>query len=507
MLLAETTQQPAQKRPDAPADKNDAAPAKPPVESADAQTNSGQTNASAPATQTTSTAPDDKRDKKNDKDDSDQAKDPDAATAPETPVFAAVIPPASQPNPQAIDIAVTAPGRNPAETGPADSGTPEIDPVAPRAAAQPVNDPVNENVPAPTPATIAAAGDDEAATDTLPPPVIAAVSPNRPDDKHATGKTARPAPGQPQPAGSPAQTPAADAIAVAQAATPAPSSANASGPGAGDTATIVQTARIPAATEKSATGDIAPTDKPPHANTPGEPATVPGPASLPATASPVAVARTEMAKDNGPAKSDSDSKPVHVADGQPDVPAPLPQSMPAPSIPHQAANAFGIAPPITAANNVTVTSSVQITTANAEAAPDLDALAVSVAARAMSGAKQFEIRLDPPELGRVDVRLSIDASGKTQAHMTADQPQTLNLLQKDATSLTQALRDAGLDVSQGGLNFSLRGQDRQSGDGNNGTGQGRRTNLIATRAIQAGQSPSAISFNGAAQDARVDIHV
>jgi flagellar hook-length control protein FliK len=154
-----------------------------------------------------------------------------------------------------------------------------------------------------------------------------------------------------------------------------------------------------------------------------------------------------------------------------------------------------------------VTSSVQITTANAEPTPDLDALAVSVAARAMSGAKQFEIRLDPPELGRVDVRLSIDAGGKTQAHMTADHPQTLDLLQKDATNLTQALRDAGLDVSQDGLNFSLRGQDRQSDDSNNGAGPGRRTNLIASRAILAVQSPSAISFNGAAANARVDIHV
>ena len=125
----------------------------------------------------------------------------------------------------------------------------------------------------------------------------------------------------------------------------------------------------------------------------------------------------------------------------------------------------------------------------------------------MSGAKQFEIRLDPPELGRVEVRLSIDASGKTQAHMTADQPQTLDLLRKDAPGLTQALREAGLDVSQSGLNFSLRGQDRQAGDRNEGAGQGRRTNLTATRAIKAAQGTAAISFNGAAADARVDIHV
>jgi flagellar hook-length control protein FliK len=193
---------------------------------------------------------------------------------------------------------------------------------------------------------------------------------------------------------------------------------------------------------------------------------------------------------------------VAAAQPQLDVSAPppvLPQTM--------AATGFGIANPNFVADSSRVTTSLHIASADADPAPNMDALAVSVAARVMSGAKQFEIRLDPPELGRVDVRLSIDANGKTQAHMTADQPQTLALLQKDAPSLTQALRDAGLDVSQGGLNFSLRGQDRQNGDGGNGAGQGRRTNLTATRTIQAVQSPTAISFNGAAADARVDIHV
>ena len=59
---------------------------------------------------------------------------------------------------------------------------------------------------------------------------------------------------------------------------------------------------------------------------------------------------------------------------------------------------------------------------------------------------------------RVDVRLSIDTGGKAQAHLSADQPATLDMLQKDAPTLTRALREAGLDVSQSGLNFSLRGQ-------------------------------------------------
>jgi flagellar hook-length control protein FliK len=106
-------------------------------------------------------------------------------------------------------------------------------------------------------------------------------------------------------------------------------------------------------------------------------------------------------------------------------------------------------------------------------APNLESLAVNIAAKSQGGAKQFDIRLDPPELGRVEVRLSIDATGKAEAHLTADQPQTLDLLQKDAPALTRALREAGLDVNQDGLNFSLRNQQQQAGQ-QQGSSQGGR---------------------------------
>jgi flagellar hook-length control protein FliK len=141
------------------------------------------------------------------------------------------------------------------------------------------------------------------------------------------------------------------------------------------------------------------------------------------------------------------------------------------------------------------------------ATPNIDALAVSVAARSLGGSKQFDIRLDPPELGRVEVRLSIDASGKTQAHMTADQPQTLELLQKDATNLTRALRDAGLDVSQNGLNFSLKGQS-QNGGGQSGNFGGASRGLILPAIAQSIETtqPTKIPY-AMLGNARLDIHV
>jgi flagellar hook-length control protein FliK len=154
----------------------------------------------------------------------------------------------------------------------------------------------------------------------------------------------------------------------------------------------------------------------------------------------------------------------------------------------------------------TFTQHVQVTAQSHDTPPNLPTLAVDIVAKSQSGAKQFDIRLDPPELGRVEVRLSIDATGKASAHLSADQPQTLNLLQKDASVLTRALRDAGLDVSQNGLNFSLRQQSGQ--DGGASTNPGRRSarglSLSATTSIEATAASAAYS---ARADGRLDIRV
>jgi flagellar hook-length control protein FliK len=125
--------------------------------------------------------------------------------------------------------------------------------------------------------------------------------------------------------------------------------------------------------------------------------------------------------------------------------------------------------------------------------PDVNGLAVAIFARSQSGAKQFDIRLDPPELGRVDVRLSIDAGGKAQAHLTADHSDTLTLLRQDAPARTRALRETGLDVSQDGLNFSLRGQQQQESGGQQGRGfsrpQGARLSASLGAAAPAADQP------------------
>lgn len=79
------------------------------------------------------------------------------------------------------------------------------------------------------------------------------------------------------------------------------------------------------------------------------------------------------------------------------------------------------------------------------------------------GQNEFTIRLNPPELGRVEVRLEFGADGGVKAALSAEKPETLNLLQRDAAALERALNDAGLKTNSGSLNFSLQQDQAQAG--------------------------------------------
>jgi flagellar hook-length control protein FliK len=115
------------------------------------------------------------------------------------------------------------------------------------------------------------------------------------------------------------------------------------------------------------------------------------------------------------------------------------------------------------------------TAAQPAAAPTSDAtepavpiagLAVEIAARAQAGQSHFEIRLDPPELGRIDVRLDIDSSGQVTSRLVVERADTLEHLRRDSAGLERALQDAGLKTAENSLQFSLRDQGSAGRDGN-----------------------------------------
>ena len=94
---------------------------------------------------------------------------------------------------------------------------------------------------------------------------------------------------------------------------------------------------------------------------------------------------------------------------------------------------------------------------------------MEIAASAKSGKSRFEIRLDPADLGRIDVRIDVDRNGQVTSHLTVERPETLSMLRQDATQLQRALDNAGLSTGNSGLQFSLRDQSSPGQNDNSGS--------------------------------------
>lgn len=118
-------------------------------------------------------------------------------------------------------------------------------------------------------------------------------------------------------------------------------------------------------------------------------------------------------------------------------------------------------------NATASTSTLGVATPSVSAVP-LSGLPIEIAASVRSGKTRFEVRLDPADLGRIDVRISVDRTGHVTSHLTVEKPETLAMLRQDAPQLQRALDDAGLKTGSNGLQFSLR--DQSSSGQNNGNG-------------------------------------
>ncbi len=135
-------------------------------------------------------------------------------------------------------------------------------------------------------------------------------------------------------------------------------------------------------------------------------------------------------------------------------------------------------------------------------------LAVAIASRAQAGSTQFDIRLDPPELGRIEVRLGVDSDGHVTSHITVDRADTLQLLQDQQPQLQQALDQAGLKTADNGLQFSLRDQSfagQQNNNGGNGTQQNTPQLVVPDASLPTVQS--AQIYNRLGLGTGVDIRV
>lgn len=80
-----------------------------------------------------------------------------------------------------------------------------------------------------------------------------------------------------------------------------------------------------------------------------------------------------------------------------------------------------------------------------------------------AGHRWLDIRLDPAELGRIDVRLTVDHKGLVHATLAADSAATYDLLRREGDALLKSLQDAGVKADAGSLKFDLRSSSGQTG--------------------------------------------
>jgi flagellar hook-length control protein FliK len=86
-------------------------------------------------------------------------------------------------------------------------------------------------------------------------------------------------------------------------------------------------------------------------------------------------------------------------------------------------------------------------------------MGVEIARQVSAGRQEVLVRLDPAEMGRIDVRLSFDDKGHLHAAMSADSPAALDMLRRDAGDLGRALAGAGIQADPSTFRFDSRGSD------------------------------------------------
>jgi len=173
-------------------------------------------------------------------------------------------------------------------------------------------------------------------------------------------------------------------------------------------------------------------------------------------------------------KLDSESAPASKTDPLTPAPALATAAAPAHTLATEAGNLTAVAADTTSltGSNIQAPSAPPAlapaptwnVTAGAMVVP-LSGLAIELAASIKSGKSSFQIRLDPAELGRIDVRIDVDRTGRLTSHLTVEKAETLAMLRQDAPQLQRALDGTGLKTGDNGLQFSLRDQSSQNSQG------------------------------------------
>ena len=87
--------------------------------------------------------------------------------------------------------------------------------------------------------------------------------------------------------------------------------------------------------------------------------------------------------------------------------------------------------------------------------PATQMIAATITKAAASGEnRNITVKLEPPELGRVEIRMEFGKEKSIKTHIIVEKQETYLMLQRDAHILDRTLQDSGLDTD-GGVSFEL----------------------------------------------------
>lgn len=96
----------------------------------------------------------------------------------------------------------------------------------------------------------------------------------------------------------------------------------------------------------------------------------------------------------------------------------------------------------------------------------VEQIKINITKSAIKGVDTIDIQLKPEDLGKIQIKMHIAKDGKLHADIISSRPETMDMLQKDVSSLQKAFNDAGYDTDSRSFNFSFQ-KENQARDGQN----------------------------------------
>ena len=176
--------------------------------------------------------------------------------------------------------------------------------------------------------------------------------------------------------------------------------------------------------------------------------------------------------------SDAFAPVLANVDGEP---APIAAGAPAA---HHTAVGQPVAAPPPSASQLSVSPAVPDAHSRTELHPEIafrpDKVAreigLEIARRVSAGSEELVIRLDPAELGRINIRMTVNEHGQLRAVVAADTAAVVDAIRNDLSELTRALEQAGLRTDSQSFRF-----DRSGGGDPGGAWQQRYQDQAAPR--------------------------